>query len=319
MIKNVLCAWGMNEHHKELIRKRFPEASIHFCGIGEATFEDAKDAEIVFGNIDINFFPKMKNLKWVHLSSSGTDGYRGKIPEGVLFSNSTGAYGVAIGEHLLAMTMSIMKCFPQFSVAKTKHQWSDRKPVKTMNNAYVLILGLGDIGQNYARLAKAMGAHVVGVRRAHTECPEFVDEVYLEKDLEKLLPKADVVSLSLPNTPATTNYLTKERIGLMKDDSILLNVGRGSSIDENTLIEALQEGKFFGVGLDVFKTEPLPENNPLWDIDRVLITPHNSGYTTHPDTEKYIAELFIANATAYINGNPLITPVDPKTGYLLRK
>lgn len=140
-----------------------------------------------------------------------------------------------------------------------------------------LVVGLGDIGGEYAKRMKALGSYTIGVRRTPGEKPEYLDEIYTTDSLDELLPRADFVALSLPNSPSTYHIMDERRLGLMKPGAYLLNVGRGSAIDGDALCRALKEGRLGGCRVDVTDPEPLPGDHPLWDAPRMVITPHISG------------------------------------------
>ena len=179
----------------------------------------------------------------------------------------------------------------------------------------MLVLGLGDIGGEFARRCQALGAYVIGVRRQDTHKPDYVDELHLIADLDTLLPRADVVAIAMPGTEETKGMFNDERLARMKEGSIILNVGRGSIIDTAALTRALQSGHLLGAGLDVTDPEPLPDDCPPWDIPSALITPHVSGFFHLRETLTRILQLCVENLTRWENGQPLLNRMDPQTGY----
>ena len=179
----------------------------------------------------------------------------------------------------------------------------------------MLVLGMGDIGGEFGRRVKALGAHVIGVRRTDTRCPDYADEVHLTADLDRLLPLADVVAVTLPGTKETAGLLDRRRIGLMKPGAVVLNVGRGIVIDTEALCDALESGHLGGAGLDVTDPEPLPPDHRLWDIPNAVITPHISGFYHLPETLERIIQISASNLKAFAEGKPLRNIIDFSTGY----
>lgn len=177
----------------------------------------------------------------------------------------------------------------------------------------MLLLGTGAIGARTARLAQAFGMRVVGVRRNPDKEVEHIGEMVALDNLAQALPGADFVVLTLPLTKDTRHLIGETELRTLKDTAILVNIGRGGLIDESALVRALQEGWLAGAGLDVFETEPLPKDSPLWNMDNVIITPHVAGDTPHYD-ERALA-IFLENLRRYHKKEPLTHVVDKRLGY----
>ena len=225
---------------------------------------------------------------------------------------------MAISEHLIAMLFMIQKHLGVYRDQQKEHLWIKQEPMLVTEGSTVLVLGLGDIGSTFARKMKAMGSYVIGVRRTLREKPDYVDELYTMDALSRLLPRADVVALSLPGYAATRGVIGKEELDRMKSGAVLLNVGRGTAVDTNALSDALYAGKLAGAGLDVTDPEPLPADHPIWDAPGALITPHVSGgYALKPTLEKILA-LSARNLERYEKGETLENMVDLTTGYAKR-
>jgi len=184
-----------------------------------------------------------------------------------------------------------------------------------MEDARVLLVGVGDIGGCYGRKAKALGSHVVGVRLHGGPKPEWMDEQYTIEKLDEELAKADIVAMSLPGTPFTNGIMDLERIKKMKPTALLVNGGRGTTVVTNDLNDALRQGIIAGAFLDVMDPEPLPADHPLWDAPGALLTPHIAGFYHLPQTVRNINEIFIRNLQAYRDGLPLQNVIDRKQGY----
>ena len=307
------------EEQAALIRRGAGEGeNLIFCGKEELTEELLADADVLLGNPE---GPEQirwaKHLKWLQLNNAGTEGYcvPGLLPEGALLTNATGAYGLAISEYMIACLFALRKKLLPYHSGQLAHEWKSEGHVGVVQGTRVLVIGLGNIGSTFAGKMKALGCHVTGVRRRVGNKPETVDELYGPEALDSLLPRADVVAMSLPGNASTRHVLNRERIGLMKSDAILINVGRGTAVDTDALSEALYAGRLYGAALDVTDPEPLPADHPLWDAPGVLITPHTSGGYALPETLAQIAEIFADNLHRFLNGEELKNIVDPQTGY----
>ena len=177
------------------------------------------------------------------------------------------------------------------------------------------MLGLGNVGTMFAERVKAMGAYVIGMKRTPGEKPDCVDELYTIEQLDEILPTVDAVCMSLPHTAATQGILSAERIASMKPGGYIINVGRGSAIDQNALAEALNREILGGAALDVTTPEPLPEDHPLWSAKNCIITPHISGGYFLPQTEVYAHEIMLENLRSFVSGAPMRNLVDVRQGY----
>lgn len=261
--------------------------TIYSLGYDIKFVQDERAAlEIDVSNIDVvvcnnlflyNDISKFKNLKFIQLTSSGLD----KVPlayikeKGIKIFNAKGVYSVPIAEWTILKILEIYKKSKEFYKAQQNHKWEKQRNLLELTDKTACIVGFGSIGSEIAKRLKAFNVKVIGIGRREIE-PKFIDEYYLIDNINEGLYKSDIVILTLPLTNETTKLIDKEMIESMKNKSILINVSRGGIIDEAALIDAIQQGKFLGVALDVFEKEPLRENNLLWDFENVIITPHNS-------------------------------------------
>jgi len=279
--------------------------------------EDIAWADAILGNVQPELLKAALGLKWLQTSSAGVEWYTrpGVMPAGAVLTNATGAYGLAISEHMLGMLLMIFKKLELYRDAQNRQEWGSQGEVRTLVGATVLVLGMGDIGGSFARLCKAMGAYVIGLRRTDSIKPDYADEVHLTGELDRLLPRADVVAVTLPGTPETKGMLGRERLGMMKQGAVVLNVGRGYIIDTEALCDALESGHLGGAGLDVTEPEPLPPGHRLWSLPTAVVTPHVSGGYHLQETHKGIVRIFVENLGRYLRGEPLRNQVDFATGY----
>lgn len=319
--KKVLVCLPVNEQQRQAIEESVSEYEFRFTTIPTATPEEAQWAEIVLGNLPIPLLSKNPKVEWFQSNAAGPNAYLapGVLPESCIVTNATGAYGLAISEWMLGMWLGLQKDLFHYRDQQHHHEWAPMQHhVRSVYGSRVLCVGMGDIGSNFARRAHALGAQVVGVRRTvhpDTPCPEYCLRVVAQSELDKELPEADLVALSLPGTPETIHLFDAERIARCKPGAILMNVGRGSVVDGEALAAAVHNGHLFGAAVDVTDPEPLPPEHPLWDEPNVIITPHVSGGFSLPQTLENIVEIFIHNLKLYAKGQPLDNQVNRKTQY----
>ena len=293
----ILVVIPLNENEIEKLQSKMPEAEYTFISSKEVTEENVKSADIIIGNVPPQYIKGSKKLKWLQLNSAGTDGYceAGIIPKGAYLTNSTGAYGLAISEHMLGLVFEIKKKLNLYYINQKEHIWKDEGNVTSIEGSTTLVVGLGDIGGDFARKMKSLGSYTIGMKRTKGEKPEYIDELFTMEALDTLLPKADIVALCLPVTKDTYHLFNKDKFNLMRKDAIILNVGRGSVICTEDLCDALENRIIGGAGLDVTEPEPLPAEHKLWDAPGVVITPHISGYYHLPETLRRIVNICIEN------------------------
>lgn len=285
-----------------------------FKNRNKITDDDMQDIEIVLGNLPLNQLQKAPHLKWVQLDSAGVQDLY-KLPDTIQLTNASGAYGQAISEHMLASVLAMMKNLYPYYNQQVEHCWHNLGSVQLLSECKVLCIGLGDIGSSFAQKIHCLGAEVYGIRRTIHDKPEYLAALGTMEDIDRYLPLADIVALSLPETEQTKHLFDYERLHLMKKNSLLLNVGRGSAIETEALIKTMQEEYLAGVHLDVTEWEPLPKNSALWKIKNVYITPHISGRFNAQVTYDKVLQIFITNINHYLNQEPLEHIVDKKLGY----
>jgi len=319
--KNVLVCLPASEAQKAAIAASVPEYQYRFTTAETATEEDALWADLVLGNLPVPLISRNKKIRWFQSNAAGPNAYLapGVLPEECVVTNATGAYGLAISEWMLAMWLGLQKDLFHYRDNQHQHLWQPMpRQVRGVYGSRVLCVGMGDIGSNFARRAHALGAEVVGVRRTvgpDTPCPDYCVRVVAQSDLDKELPEADLVALSLPGTRETTHLFDARRIALCKPGAILMNVGRGTVVDGEALAAAVHSGQLFGAAVDVTDPEPLPPDHPLWAEPNVIITPHISGGFSLPQTVQNIVDIFIHNLKRYAAGQPLDNQVSRSRQY----
>ena len=292
--------------------------NVTFAADDATAFEAAKDAEIIFGN-NAKLLKDAPKLKWLCLSSAGADAYLKPVLEerqGVLLSNSSGAYGVTIAEHIVMVTLMLMRRQMEYTEVTRLRGWRRDLPIRSIRDSRVTLLGTGDIGREAAIRLRAFGPKkITGVNRSGRNPGDMFDAVVPVSALDDLLPRVDLLIMALPGTPETRHILDARRLTLLPEDAFIVNVGRGSAIDEAALVSQLRAGRFAGVALDVFAREPLPADDPLRTCPRLLITPHVAGNMTLDYTVARIVELFLEDFANYCDGRPLARRVEPGKGY----
>jgi len=245
----------------------------------------------------------LQQLRWLHSYSAGVDHWVfQKVRErGVCLTNSSGAAAVPIAHTVLLYLLALSRDLRGFLAAQQRHAWEPRD-IGDLQGQRLGVVGLGPIGIEVARLGLAFGMRVTGVRRA-ARGDEPCDTWPLDR-LDELLPLVDHLVLALPLTPETRHLLDARRLALLRPTATLVNVGRGELVDEAALARALQESRLAGAGLDVFETEPLPPESPLWDHPRVIVTPHSAG--TNPGNDERATAIFLDNLRRWRAGEPLL-------------
>lgn len=316
----ILVTPPVTERQKKILTDAAKDAEFIFCQKQDVTETILRDVDIILGNLQsASQLAWTKKLKWIQLNNAGTEGYcePGILPGNAVLCNATGAYGLAISEHMIGCLFELRKKLQHYYKNQLEHNWKSEGFVDVIQGSTVLVIGLGDIGGAFAGKMKALGCKTIGIRRRNlTQKPDCVDRLCGMQQLDELLPEADVVALNLPGNAATRHVLNRERIAAMKKTAVVINVGRGSAIDTHALCDALYEGRLAGAALDVTDPEPLPPEHPLWDAPGALITPHISGGYSLPETLEQIVGLFAENLLRYEKGQPLRNQIDLQTGYV---
>lgn len=316
-MKNVLVLMPVEARHKEKLEAAGAGCHFSYSRPDQVTVEAIRSANIILGQPQAEMIGASEKLEWLQLESAGADAYikPGVLNEKTILTNATGAYSKAVAEHAFALTLMLQKKLYLYRDDQKKAIWGDRGTVSSLTDCTVAVVGLGDIGQHYARLVKAMGARVIGVKRRAGNCPDCVDELVMTQDLDTVLPRADVILSILPNTAATRYIYTAESFDKMKDSALFINCGRGNAVASDVLVQALTEHKIAAAAVDVTEVEPLPADSPLWQLENLVITPHISGGFHLPETFERIVNIAAENLSAYLGGWELRNVIDFSTGY----
>ncbi|WFR59294.1 D-2-hydroxyacid dehydrogenase [Anaerocolumna sp. AGMB13025] len=308
--------FSIDEYYKQKILDIAPGAVLIAAQAKETTKELIRQADIIYGWPEVQYLKDAENLKWLHLPSAGADGYTNKASyynKDIILTNSSGVFGLPIAEHVFAMILSYNRNLQEYAYDKKEKIWKGLTKTRDFYGSTIGIIGLGDIGTEIAKRAKAWGAEVLAVKRTITEVPEYVDKLYSLEDIDEVLTQSDYVVLALPNTQKTQGIMNEEKLKKMKPHAFLVNIGRGALIDQEALIKALQENWIGGAGLDVTTPEPLPEDSPLWELPNVILTPHTSGSSPSNITRRF--EMFNRNLKLFLENKPLENLVDFTEGY----
>lgn len=316
-MKNILVLIPVNEAHKKLLEGKAPSANFIYAKPNTVGADAVRNANIIIGSPPVEYIKDSKNLEWLQLQSAGANSFvnKGVLPDGAILTNASGSYGLAISEYMLGVLLEMMKNLHIYRDKQLQADWSYAGEIQTIYRSTALIAGLGDIGGEFASRLHLLGAHTIGIRRKNADKPEYLDELYLMDKFEELLPRADIVALSLPETSLTKKIINSDTLKLMKKNAVLINVGRGTAVDTDALCDALESGQIAGAALDVTDPEPLPADHRLWKIKNAIITPHVSGGYSLSETFERLVRICADNLDAYMNGRRLSNVVDISAGY----
>jgi phosphoglycerate dehydrogenase-like enzyme len=245
--------------------------------------------------------------------------FPGMVASKVVITNARDVHGPVVAEHAIAVMLALAKKLPaafRYQSTRTWSQqalWEQEPMLAEINGSRVVVIGLGSIGREFARRARALGARVIAIREHPERGTETANEVAGMTELDRHLAEADFVILAAPLTAGTQALINRERLLRMKDSAYLINVSRGPLIDDDALIAALESEQIAGAALDVFAEEPLPRSSPYWDLPNVLITPHTAAVTPKLWERHY--RQISANVRRFLAGEPLEGVVDKTQGY----
>jgi D-2-hydroxyacid dehydrogenase (NADP+) len=326
--KLVICVWHPFDLWRpppsmaQAVRQRWPEMRVVHLLNYDRLEAEIPDTQIFVGySIRPHQLPFARQLKWIHSTAAGVAQltYPTLRESGILVTNASGVHSIPIAEHVIGMLLSLSRKFPDALRHQENHKWAqqeiwDAKPRPSeLHSATLLLIGLGAIGKEIAKRAKALGMKIEAVTRSGRGDATLAEKIYPATELEAALAQADYIVVAAPETPATNNLLGPRQFAAMKPTAFVVNVARGSLIDESALTAALQQKKIAGAALDVAAEEPLPPESPLWRQKNIMITPHLAAASENLWPRQ--TDLLLRNLDLWFAGKDLINKVDFERGY----
>jgi len=315
--------WCLPPEMVNRLQTDFPEIEFCHARTEQQIIEFISNAEIYFGYI----FPRAaveaaEHLKWIHVPAASVHPLSslGLEQKGIVITNSKGLHAGPISEHVMGCMLVFSRKFLESWQYQQEHHYAAREilteppPVGELRGKTVLILGLGSIGLEVARLSKAFGMRVLAVKKYAEGQYESVDRLFGAGEFRSVLPEADYLVITVPQTPATEGMIGEAELHSLKNSCVLINVARGTVVQQDALIRALKEHRIRGAALDVFEREPLPSNSELYSLLNVFLTPHTSGVSALEHWPRMM-ELFAENLRRYISKQPLLNIVNLQEGY----
>jgi phosphoglycerate dehydrogenase-like enzyme len=283
----------LTAHGEEEVRERLPEVEVLFAW-----------------EFPMQLLTLAERLRWFQVMGAGLERLAGAgVPDGIVITNMKGIFGTAMAEYALAYMLAHTQSVRRIYAQQETRTWEQFEPA-LLDGKTAGVIGLGSIGREIARRCAAFGMRVIGVNRSGAPVPE-VGRTYAVAEIEQFLPECDFLISVVPQTGESTGLLNAERLALLKRTAFYVNVGRGNIVDLDALGAALSSGRLAGAAVDVFPTEPLAADHPIWSTPNVTVTPHISGVNRPED----VTGVFLDNLRRYVSGEPLINVVDLKRGY----
>ena len=314
--------WIAPQWFSERLRADFPQIEVVQLPNYDRITEEITDADLAIAwSLHGDQITAAKKLRWIHSTAAAVHALM--TPElqasDIVVTNARAVHGPVVAEHAMSLVFALAKRLPEAAKFQAQRHWAQQEICEThprpreLKDATMVIVGFGSIGTSLAKLARALGIRVVAIREHPEKGSELADAMYGFDDLNRALGEGDFVVLATPVTAKTHHLMNAERLGHLKPDAYLINVGRGVLIDEEAFEHALRTNRFAGAALDVTTEEPLPPGSPLWTMENVFITPHTAGFAEKMWERHYIA--YTENLRRYLAGEPLLWTVDKKAGY----
>jgi phosphoglycerate dehydrogenase-like enzyme len=331
VLKHRFELWTAPDWFVDRLRLEFLDVTFSYHRSYDDIAEDLAQANVVVGwSLNADQVKAAPRLRWIHSTAAAI--HQLLIPEvvnsDIILTNARSVHGPVVAEHVLSLMFALAKHTSAAVRFQQQHQWGQdamtqqQPPIRELRDSTLGLIGVGSIGGYVARIASALGMRVITIRNNVQKGVDWLDPgdplqskhgVYGPKDLDTVLRESDFIVISAPVTRATEKLIDVHALGKMKSGAYLINVARGALIDEAALVEALRRRAIGGAALDVFEQEPLPANSPLWDIENVLITPHQGGLSHQLWERQY--KLFSENLRRYLQGVPLLGLVNKVAGY----
>lgn len=319
---NIVSTAKMSDKHQSKLMDSFPQHQFSFFnGMADTPVESLEKAQVLvtYGeDLTSEIVKKMSSLQWIQVLSAGLElmPFDALIERQVVVANARGIHQIPMAEYTMGMILQLARQGFEFYDLQKKSQWDRSLRVDEAYGKTLGILGIGAIGTEIAKRAKAFGMNVLGLRRSEVSqnsTMEYVDEIVSLENKEKLFRESDYIVVLLPITAETTHFVGAEELSMMKESAYLINIARGQIVDEGALLEALQEKEIAGAVLDVFNEEPLPTTHPFWKADNLIITPHISGRS--PYYMNRALEIFHHNLNNYPNVREMTNVIKLEQGY----
>lgn len=301
------------ERWVEALRAAVPDIAISTPQTDDAARSDIADADAAYGAVPQDALAATRRLRWIQSAMAGPPRgyyYPELIAHPAVVTNVRGIYNDYIAPHIMAFVLAYARGLHLYIPEQTRAEWNRRPPGSAvqLQGTTALIVGVGGIGGETARLCAAFGIRAIGVDARIEQAPADIAELHPPEALDRLLPQADWVLVTVPQTPQTEGMFDERRFALMKPTSFFVNIGRGSTVRLDALDHALRDGQIGGAGLDVFELEPLPPEHPLWSAPNLIITPHVSGLG--PDLPERRLQVLVENCRRFAANEPLLNVVD---------
>ena len=295
-----------------LIRAPRGRVAVHVASTSDEAAPHIAAADVLYAwKPPTELYAKAGRLRWLQAMGAGVDwALVPELPARVVVTRAPGVFGPWMAEYVLGRCLWVTQHMEAYRRAQGRREWIQHEPPERLAGKTIALVGLGDIGRLVARAAGTLGMRVIGVTRSGRRV-RGVERVYRSRDLRRALALADFVVLVVPLNDATRGMIGAAELRTMRPTAWLLNIGRGALVDEQALVDALERRTIAGAVLDVFTTEPLPAEHPLWGLDNAIITPHISG----PNMPEEIAPVFNDNLARHLAGRPLRHVVDRRRGY----
>ena len=296
-----------------------PELQVLVAPDRDAALRLLPQADAAFGTLDTQLLAQATRLAWLQAPQAAPPAgyfFPELVAHPVQVTNFRGIYNDHVATHAVAMLLALARGLPRYMRQQARGEWIRHladEEVLHLPESTVLVVGVGGIGAEIGKMLAAFGARVVGIDPRRTDPAQGIPAIFPPDQLDRLLPSADAVILTLPHTPESEGLIDARRLALMRPRCLLVNIGRGATVRLEPLVEALRHGRLGGAGLDVTDPEPLPADSPLWQMQNVILTPHVSANSDVDDGVRFA--IAAENLRRYVAGDKLLSVVDLTKGY----
>jgi phosphoglycerate dehydrogenase-like enzyme len=307
---------GYQKHWPAAIREAVPAAEVIACDTMAAAEAPITDADAAFGTLPKELLARAGKLRWLQAPAAGPPAgwyYPELVEHPVVVTNFREIFNDHLGAHIMAFVLAFARGLQIYLPQQQRREWKPGYDPVHLPESTALLIGVGGIGGEAARMLAGFGVRVLGVDPRRESAPEGMAELHRPDQLDHLLPEADWVIITAPETPETQRLFNRERLRKMKSGAFLINISRGAIVVLDDLVAALRAGEIAGAALDVFEKEPLPADHPLWTMPGVMITPHIGGEGPYLDDRR--TEILVENCRRFAAGEPLRNVVDKRNWF----